>query len=1001
MSETSDPFLVDYDQLEAMASAPIIQRGLGYFKEDRVVDLSWEADGARVWGAVDGTAQAPYQVTIEWDDELLFECTCPFEWEPVCKHAVAVLLAYRARQPISEETAGSAIAEAIAARVQRGATEVAIKGEIGKDWPSIWSAWSVATPDRRYRVEMRARDERINTCSCADFATNRLGTCKHIEAVAHRLRKRKRRAGPVQLERPLVFVDWAGAQPEIRLRRAGNLAPETDAVLRRYFDDGGRLLGLPADVLTLIGALAGHTVLVGNDVRQYAERAVRIPARQAEAARVRDEIRRGAGHLSELHTRLYPYQVEGVGFLVGAQRAILADDMGLGKTLQAIAATHWLIRNRGVRRALVICPASLKHQWAREIERFTGHTTQVVQGPPATRLAQYRAHANFTLVNYELVLRDKAQIAQIVCPDVLILDEAQRIKNWRTKTAEAVKRIPSRYAFVLTGTPLENRLEDLYSLMQVVDPHVLGPLWRFLLQFHVLGERGEVLGYRNLSELRERLASVLVRRDRRLVRDQLPDRIEHRRQVKLSSRQRALHDEALQSAAVLGQIAKRRPLSPPEQQRLLAALQNARMACNAAGLVDKETEGSPKLDELAQLLESLCIDGDHKVVVFSQWERMTQMAQAVAERLGLGVVRLHGGVPTVRRPALIERFRDDPGVQVFLSTDAGGVGLNLQAATALINLDIPWNPAVLEQRIARIHRLGQRAQVQVVLLVAENAYEERVAALVASKRALFVNTLTDEASEDVLGVSKRVFDLAVEAMGPATGAGGGDDDSAEETADAARAPRSPTEEQPSSTGSAPGGARQPGDDISPAITALVARIQTRFEARIERIVGAGGSLLVVLRDPPTVADLAWVDTLDSRDVALIEASGFGVVRRMLGDVQTVDHAVPVTPSRYAIVERKLRAAEALVAADCAEEATALIAESVRLTVAASIAQPPPPAERFPAWLFGEAVSCGLSTDLANDAVRIHAMATSVIPPQMSAALLGDARALIEMSRQSA
>ncbi|MGK0360580.1 MAG: hypothetical protein ACI9U2_002893, partial [Bradymonadia bacterium] len=512
MTDTPDPFLVDYDQLAAMASTPVIQRGLGYFKEDRVVDLSWHADRTRVWGAVDGTANTPYQVTIEWDEELLFECTCPAEMEPICKHAIAVLLAYRARQPISDAAAGTAIADAIAARVQRGATEVAIKGVIGKDWPSIWAAWSVATPGRRYQVEMRSRDERINACDCADFATNRLGTCKHIEAVAHRLRKRNRRAGPLALERSLIFVDWSGAQPEARLRRAGALGPATAGVLRRYFDDGGRLLGSPSDVHTLVGALAGHAVVIGHDVREYGERAVQAPAQQAQAALVRAEIRRGAGHLPGLSARLYPYQVEGVGFLVGAQRAVLADDMGLGKTLQAIAATHWLWHHRGVRRALVICPASLKHQWAAEIERFTQHSTQVVEGPPATRLAQYRAQATFTIVNYELVLRDQELLSTLVCPDVLILDEAQRIKNWRTQTAEAVKRVSSRYAFVLTGTPLENRLEDLYSLMQVVDLHVLGPLWQFLLQFHVLGERGEVLGYRNLSDLRERLSAVLLRR---------------------------------------------------------------------------------------------------------------------------------------------------------------------------------------------------------------------------------------------------------------------------------------------------------------------------------------------------------------------------------------------------------------------------------------------------------------------------------------------------------
>jgi SNF2 family DNA or RNA helicase len=138
------------------------------------------------------------------------------------------------------------------------------------------------------------------------------------------------------------------------------------------------------------------------------------------------------------------------------------------------------------------------------------------------------------VVNYELAIRDLAVINADFRPDLLILDEAQRIKNWRTKVASGIKRIGSRYAFVLTGTPLENRLEDLYSLMQVVDPRVLGPLWRYLVDFHITNERGKVLGYRNLSELRRRLAPVMLRRDRALVRDQLPERTVLRIDVPLS-----------------------------------------------------------------------------------------------------------------------------------------------------------------------------------------------------------------------------------------------------------------------------------------------------------------------------------------------------------------------------------------------------------------------------------------------------------------------------------
>lgn len=176
----------------------------------------------------------------------------------------------------------------------------------------------------------------------------------------------------------------------------------------------------------------------------------------------------------------------------------------------------------------------------------------------------------------------------------------------------------------------------------------------------------------------------------------------------------------------------------------MRAFQRMRMACDAAGLVDKKTKGAPKLDELERLLEEICLGEGRKVVVFSEWERMQAMAAEVCDRLGIGHVRLHGGVPSNARGRLIDRFREDPKCQVFLSTDAGGVGLNLQVASHVVNLDLPWNPAVLAQRIARVHRLGQREAVNVVLLVSEGSFEQRMEGTLDGKRALFAAAVGDD-----------------------------------------------------------------------------------------------------------------------------------------------------------------------------------------------------------------------------------------------------------------
>ena len=278
--------------------------------------------------------------------------------------------------------------------------------------------------------------------------------------------------------------------------------------------------------------------------------------------------------------------------------------------------------------------------------------------------------------------------------------------------------------------------------MQVIDPHRFGPLWRFNEEFATLDHAGRPVGYRNLHKLRERIAPVVLRRRKEEVLSELPERIVSRLSVPMTPRQVALHVDAEGTAAQLVAILKRRPLTPPEEQRLMRALQRMRMACDAAGLVDKKTRGAPKLEELERLLEEICVDEGHKVVVFTEWERMQVMAAEICERLGVGFVRLHGGVPSDSRGRLIDRFREDPDCKVFLSTDAGGVGLNLQAASHVINLDLPWNPAVLAQRIARVHRLGQREVVNVVLLVSEGGFEERMEGTLDSKRARSVKYST-------------------------------------------------------------------------------------------------------------------------------------------------------------------------------------------------------------------------------------------------------------------
>lgn len=1007
---SGDPLLLDAEDLQGLASAPIISRGIAYFKENRVTDLEWNRD--RIWAAVEGTRPGGYQVEIGLDEdgEVWVDCDCPFDWEPVCKHAVAALLSYASRQPVTELQARGAARDALEARAQRGRSEVEAKHVEGDAWFGTWEARSFTSRTEgrsAYRVQIRSLSERLNHCTCPDFATNRLGTCKHIEAVLHRLRRR----GPKKFEKlarqgpPMSFVhlDWAVREaPAIRLRRGEEDAPPW---LERHFDSDGFLLGdLPQAFRSLERAVErGKGVVLTPEVGEYVRRLAEEEERKARAEALGRKLRRSGGRLSGIATRLYPYQVEGVAFLATAGRGLLADDMGLGKTLQAIAAASVLREHEGVRRIVVICPASLKHQWAREIQRFAALDVAVVEGRPDARLALYRRGAPFTIVNYEVVLRDHEVIQTELAPDLLILDEAQRIKNWRTKTAAAVKALVTPFAFVLTGTPLENRIEDLYSLMQVVDSRVLGPLWRCLLDFHVTDERGRVLGYRNLTELRRRLESVMLRRDRSLVRDQLPDRIDTRLDLKLDRRQRELHDEAYSTAGNLARIAQRRPLTPTEEKRLLSALQVTRMACNAAGLVDKETQGSPKLKELKSVLEDLCVDGGRKVVVFSQWERMTRMAEEVARELGLGTLRLHGGVPTARRGALLDRFREDPGVQVFLSTDAGGVGLNLQAATALINLDLPWNPAVLEQRIGRVHRLGQKEPVQVVLMVSRDSYEERIAELIEAKRDLFRNVVEGEGDADVLGVSKKMVEMALATL---------EKDREEREDRRAPSPEPATGQEERLEVSEGEGAEAPSRESPEAsaqdasLAPLVEALQASLGDRIERVVATGGGLVVVVSGTADPATEAQVASLEGEvPVAVVDARSWTALTRLGADSPWSDASTvfegPASGTRSPErrpAERKLRAAETLAENGQGAEALGLAAASMLLALGERTGQKPPPPDQAAVWLHAEAIPQGLvSFEEAAALGRSLALASSPqVPPELVATVLADAREMVKV-----
>ncbi len=587
-----------------------------------------------------------------------------------------------------------------------------------------------------YTVEIRNVSQRRFSCNCVDFRINALGTCKHVEATLFCLEARHprsyRRAQNNGAGRVDVVPDLMA--DALRIEDHGGDLPRS---LGPAIGENGLIrIADPEEALSLLRGAGIPSLRISQDVAPWLEARRRAQEHKLALRDYEQKVQSGEWPAHETLMPLYPYQREGMLHLAFSERALLADEMGLGKTIQAIAACALLHRLGKAKRVLVVTPASLKTEWEEQIERFANLPYQLIYCRRGKRLQLYAAAPFFTIVNYEQMIADALDVNERLQPDVVILDEAQRIKNWNTKTAQAVKRLQSRYAFVLTGTSIENRIDDIHSIMSFLDPSVLGPLFRFNREFYDLDERGRPTGYRNLENLHRRIKPLLLRRRKADVETELPGRTIRKHFVALSPSQADSYAAHEAQVARLVMIAQKRPLTLQESEKLQRELAMMRMICDTNYILDPQDRACPKLAELEKILEECRNNTDVKVIVFSEWERMLQLVKELCERLTIGYAWHTGSVPQRRRRAEIQLFKSSLDCRVFLSTDCGSTGLNLQNASVVVNCDLPWNPARLEQRIARAWRKQQTRAVTVIHLVSENTIEQRMLETLSLKQAL-------------------------------------------------------------------------------------------------------------------------------------------------------------------------------------------------------------------------------------------------------------------------
>ena len=628
------------------------------------------------------------------------------------------------------------------------------------DSNKLWTDYTVTNSmsGKSYRVALRGWERGDSYCSCPDFRKNTLGTCKHIIKVTERVKNDftdNVRRKPYVPSVAMVHLRY-GRDCELFL----TLPDDIDAGSRRML---APFTGKPiTDVKCLVEAVSACTTL-GNDIIVYpdAERYISSELHRLRTKNLVKEIRHSpASHplrKSLLKVELLPYQLDGIAFALGAGRAVIADDMGLGKTIQAIGFSELLVRECRITRVLIVCPASVKAQWRSEILKFTGRESNLVYGVGKDRFSKYNNSELFTVCNYEQVLHDLQAVEQVKW-DLIVLDEGQRIKNWEAKTSRTIKALRSPYALVLSGTPLENNLKELYSVVEFIDDRRLGPDFRFHHHHVIEGSKGRIEGYKNLDALRNKLKPVLIRRTRGEVIKQLPPRTTDIIRITPTQEQLDLHAGAMRT---IQQIIRRPYLTEMDMLRLRKALLCCRMSADSTFLVNKEAPGySTKLERLGELLPRLSADKGRKTILFSEWTTMLDLIEKTILKPGnINFVRLDGSVPQKKRQALVNTFQNNDDCCFFITTNAGATGLNLQAANTVVNVDLPWNPAILEQRIGRAHRMGQKRPVHVYVLVTENTIEEGMLKTLAAKKDLALAALDSESTVTQVNMQSGIEEL--------------------------------------------------------------------------------------------------------------------------------------------------------------------------------------------------------------------------------------------------
>lgn len=431
---------------------------------------------------------------------------------------------------------------------------------------------------------------------------------------------------------------------------------------------------------------------------------------------------------------LFDFQKTGASLIKGLPAFLLADVPGLGKTLQVLAGCEGLNGTR-----LVFCPASLKYNWRDEIKKWSPDSSVVViDGTAAERKALWnKAHSfDWVIANYELLLRDLDVMPKAWA--VIVCDEADRISNPFAKTTRALKKLSAHKRLALSGTPISNRPDDLWSIVDWLYPRMLGSFTQFQSKYcklHPVYHR--VIGYQNLEILRSRIEPIMLRRLKEDVFDDFPEKTVENICFDLSREERELYDNVRK--AILDEVRKETSIDTRSLALIPVKMLRLKQVTDHSGLIGTQRT-STKLTTLKTLLEPIEASGE-KAIVFTQF---SSMAKILKNELPANSLVISGETPVSERKEIIDEFNTNPDIHTLIMTEAGAYGLNIQSATYIVHYDAPWSLGKIEQREGRAHRIGQKKSVTVYHLIAKNSIDEYVLKTLSGKRKMSNDILGDD-----------------------------------------------------------------------------------------------------------------------------------------------------------------------------------------------------------------------------------------------------------------